>query len=453
MRPLESREHEVIIVGAGVLGSAMAYSLGNQGRKVLLIERDFTEPDRIVGELLQPGGVNALKNLGMGDCLDHIDAVWNTGYTILFQGEKAFLPYLFEDGKPMQGCSFHHGKFIAALREKAMSNDNISIKEASVTELISSVVRKKEIVGVKCLAKNQQSHEHYFAPLTIIADGCFSKFRNCLLSKKPQVKSNFVGLVLKDIVLPSPHQGHVVVGDNAPILLYQIGTHDTRILIDVPGKLPSQADGSLKRYVEKAADALPEYLRPALIQALSTQRIRSMPNSFLPPSSNSTPGVIILGDAMNMRHPLTGGGMTVALNDVVLFTKLMRNVIFENTNEVMDIMQIFHWRRKHFCTVINLLAQNLYSLFAADDCTMRVLQQGCFYYLQSGGVWAEHPIGLLSGIYKNPPLLFVHFFLVALYSIFRLIRSKGLSGLFLGPFVLWEACCVIFPILATEFQT
>lgn len=32
-----------------------------------------------------------------------------------------------------------------------------------------------------------------------------------------------------------------------------------------------------------------------------------MPNSFLPPSANQSNGLIVLGDAMNMRHPLTGG--------------------------------------------------------------------------------------------------------------------------------------------------
>jgi hypothetical protein len=29
------------------------------------IERDWSEPDRIVGELLQPGGIHALSELGM----------------------------------------------------------------------------------------------------------------------------------------------------------------------------------------------------------------------------------------------------------------------------------------------------------------------------------------------------------------------------------------------------
>jgi squalene monooxygenase len=55
----------VAIIGGGILGCAAAVALGRQGRHVLLVERDWAEPDRIVGELLQPGGVNALKELGL----------------------------------------------------------------------------------------------------------------------------------------------------------------------------------------------------------------------------------------------------------------------------------------------------------------------------------------------------------------------------------------------------
>ena len=49
----------------GILGSAMAAVLGRDGRKVVVIERDLKEPDRIVGELLQPGGFEALQKLGL----------------------------------------------------------------------------------------------------------------------------------------------------------------------------------------------------------------------------------------------------------------------------------------------------------------------------------------------------------------------------------------------------
>lgn len=37
-------------------------------------------------------------------------------------------------------------------------------------------------------------------------------------------------------------------------------------------------------------------------------------------------GVLLLGDAYNMRHPLTGGGMSVALNDVIIWRSLLKNI-------------------------------------------------------------------------------------------------------------------------------
>ena len=161
-----------------------------------------------------------------------------------------------------------------------------------------------------------------------------------------------------------------MLGNNAPVLIYQIGQHETRVLVDVPGKLPSVGTGELQRYLRNTVlPDLPLSLQQPFASALETDRLKSMPNSFLPPSVNRTEGIILLGDAMNMRHPLTGGGMTVAFNDVVLLSKLLspRAVpTFEDTRLVLEQMQTFHWRRKSLSSVINILAQALYSLFAAN---------------------------------------------------------------------------------------
>jgi squalene monooxygenase len=69
-RRKKHREADVVIVGAGIAGSALAVALGNQGRSVILLERSLKEPDRIVGELLQPGGVWALEKLGIAGEFD-----------------------------------------------------------------------------------------------------------------------------------------------------------------------------------------------------------------------------------------------------------------------------------------------------------------------------------------------------------------------------------------------
>jgi len=47
------------------MNDADIWSLFQEGRRVLVIERDLTEPDRIVGELLQPGGYLKLIELDL----------------------------------------------------------------------------------------------------------------------------------------------------------------------------------------------------------------------------------------------------------------------------------------------------------------------------------------------------------------------------------------------------
>jgi squalene monooxygenase len=65
MRKGRQNTYDVAIVGAGIIGCSLASAFGRQGRQVLLVERDLSEPHRIVGELLQPGGVEALEKLGL----------------------------------------------------------------------------------------------------------------------------------------------------------------------------------------------------------------------------------------------------------------------------------------------------------------------------------------------------------------------------------------------------
>lgn len=100
---MTEREHyDAIVVGMGIAGASLAYSLGKRGKKVLAIERDLSMPDKvdasltvgfacpanepralleqIIGELLQPGGVERLTSLGMAECLEGIDSPPILGY-------------------------------------------------------------------------------------------------------------------------------------------------------------------------------------------------------------------------------------------------------------------------------------------------------------------------------------------------------------------------------------
>ncbi len=68
--------------------------------------------------------------------------------------------------------------------------------------------------------------------------------------------------IMKDLELPLPNHGHVVLAKPSPVLMYQISTHDTRVLVDIPGKLPSTSNGDLKKYMQDiVAPELPDAIR------------------------------------------------------------------------------------------------------------------------------------------------------------------------------------------------
>ena len=54
--------------------------------------------------------------------------------------------------------------------------------------------------------------------------------------------------------------------------------------------------------------------------------LKSMQNKSMSAEVYYNPGGLMLGDAFNMRHPLTGGGMTVALHDSKLLCDMLQTL-------------------------------------------------------------------------------------------------------------------------------
>lgn len=158
-RRRQHHEADIVIVGAGIAGCALAHALGAQGRSVALLERSLKQPDRIVGELLQPGGVGALRQLGLGDCVEGIDASVVEGYVVRYYGEPVDIPYAVDRGteKRPQGRSFHHGRFVQKLREAAVRAPNVTVFETKATELVTSGYTG-EVLGVECVTKGKKDY-------------------------------------------------------------------------------------------------------------------------------------------------------------------------------------------------------------------------------------------------------------------------------------------------------
>uniref|UniRef100_A0A8D0AZP0 Squalene monooxygenase n=1 Tax=Salvator merianae TaxID=96440 RepID=A0A8D0AZP0_SALMN len=453
--PISPCDPEIIIVGSGVLGSALAAVLARDGRKVTVVERDLKEPDRIVGELLQPGGYNALKELGLEGAVEGIDAHVINGYVVHDRESKSEveIPYPTAAGDQIQsGRAFHHGRFIMGLRRAAMAESNTKFIEGTVVQLLEVDER---IVGIQYRDKESGEMKELHAPLTVVADGLFSKFRKNLISSQVKVPSHFVGCILKNLPQFKANHAELVLANPSPILIYQISTNETRVLVDIRGEMPR----NLKEHmIEKIYPQLPEHLQEAFLTAVQNDRLRAMPASFLPPSPVNKAGVLLLGDAYNMRHPLTGGGMTVVLNDIKIWRHLLQAIpdLYEDT-VFLKAKKVFYWtRRKSHSFVVNVLAQALYELFSATDDSLHQLRQACFHYFKLGGKCVSGPVGLLSVLSPNPLVLIGHFFAVAFYAVYFCFKLESWvtmpRAVFSSVAVIYRACSVIFPLIYSEIK-
>ncbi|KAL2084293.1 hypothetical protein ACEWY4_019811 [Coilia grayii] len=447
-------EPDVLIVGAGVLGSAMAAVLARDGRRVTVIERDLREPDRIVGELLQPGGYRALKELGLENAVEGLDAHVVNGYVIhdMETNTEVEIPYPSEDNAIQCGRAFHHGRFIMGLRRAALAEPSVRFIEGTVTSLEEE---DDCVTGVQYRDKESGQMKKIHAPLTVVADGCFSKFRKTLVSGKVKTSSHFVGCIMKDSPQFKANHAELVLADPSPVLVYQISSTDTRVLVDIRGDMPRDLTDYM---ANKIHPQLPEHLREPFMVALQNDRLRTMPASFLPPSPVNKPGVLLLGDAYNMRHPLTGGGMSVVLNDVRIWRGLLQSIpdLYDNAT-MLQAKRKFHWERKSSHSfVVNVLAQALYELFAATDNSLHELRRACFHYFKLGGECISGPVGLLSVLTPKPMTLIGHFFAVALYAIYFSFKSESWltkpRAVFKSGAILYRACTVMFPLIYSEFK-
>ncbi|XP_062210456.1 squalene monooxygenase SE1-like [Phragmites australis] len=443
---------DVIIVGAGVAGSALAYTLGKDGRRVHVIERDLTEPDRIVGELLQPGGYLKLMELGLEDCVEEIDAQRVLGYALFKDGKNTKLSYPLEKfHSDVAGRSFHNGRFIQRMRQKAASLSNVQLEQGTATSLLEE---NGTVKGVQYKTKLGEELRAY-APLTIVCDGCFSNLRRALCSPKVDVPSCFVGLVLENCQLPHPNHGHVILANPSPILFYPISSTEVRCLVDVPGqKVPSIASGEMANYLKTVvAPQIPPEIYDSFVAAIDKGSIRTMPNRSMPAAPHPTPGALLMGDAFNMRHPLTGGGMTVALSDIVVLRNLLKSLRnLHDASSLCNYLESFYTLRKPVASTINTLAGALYKVFSASpDQARNEMRQACFDYLSLGGVFSNGPIALLSGLNPRPLSLVAHFFAVAIYGVGRLMLPlPSPKRMWIGARLISGACGIILPIIKAE---
>ncbi|MGZ8213444.1 MAG: FAD-dependent oxidoreductase, partial [Methylosarcina sp.] len=393
-------EFDICIIGAGMAGATIAAHLAPKGIKIALIDQCFKEKKRIVGELLQPGAVQSLEQMGLGHCLDGFDAQPVEGYSLLQGDEKIAIPY----PDSFKGMGLHNGRFLQRIRASALQNESVEQINGKAFQLLEN--EQSEIIGVSYRESLTSEIKTIRAPLTITSDGFFSNFREYLSNNEKTVTSYFIGLILKDCKMPVPKHGHVFLSGPTPFICYPISSFEVRLLIDFPGgqlprKLTLQAhlDANVTPYI-------PEGMRGSYEQALQEEGFKVMPNHYMAAKPIIRKGAVMLGDALNMRHPLTGGGLTAVFSDIqILSAHLLAMPDFNNTDLIHEKIEAYYRDRRYANANLNILANALYGVMSND-----LLKSAVFKYLQRGGANAQESIAILAGLNRNHFSLIKQFF-------------------------------------------
>ncbi|XP_010454706.1 PREDICTED: squalene epoxidase 5 [Camelina sativa] len=429
---------DVIIVGAGVGGSALAYALAKDGRRVHVIERDMRAPERMMGEFMQPGGRLMLSKLGLEDCLEGIDAQIATGMAVYKDGKEADTLFPVENNNnfPYEpfGRSFHNGRFVQRLRQKASSLSNVRLEEGTVRSLIEE---KGVIKGVTY--KNSAGEETTaLAPLTVVCDGCYSNLRRSLSDNNAEVLSYQVGYISKNCQLEEPEKLKLIMGKPSYIMLYQISSTDVRCVYEIfPNNIPSISNGEMANFLKNTiAPQVPLKLRKIFLKGIDEgAHIKTMPVKSMSASLSERKGVILLGDAFNMRHPAIASGMMVVLSDILILRGLLRPLSnLGDAHRVSEVIKSFYDIRKPMSATVNTLG-NAFSqvLIASTDEAKEAMRQGCYDYLCSGGFRTSGMMALLGGMNPRPLSLICHLCGITLSSIGHLLSP------FPSPVRIWHS--------------
>ncbi|KAL1226166.1 Squalene epoxidase 5 [Cardamine amara subsp. amara] len=428
---------DVIIVGAGVGGSALAYALAKDGRRVHVIERDMREPERMLGELMQPGGRLMLSKLGLQDCLEEIDAQKATGMALYKDGKETVATFPMDNNSfPYEPSArtFHNGRFVQRLRHKASSLHNVRLEEGTVKSLIEE---KGVIKGVAY--RNKAGEETTaFAALTVVCDGCYSNLRRSLNGNNAKVLSYQVGYISKNCRLEEPERLHLIMAKPSYAMLFQISSTDVRCGFELlPDNIPSISNGEMVNFVKNTiAPQLPLKLRKIFLKGIDEgAHIKMAPNKSMGATLSENKGVIVLGDAFNMRHPVVASGMMVLLSDILILRRLLQPLSnLGDANKVSEVIKSFYVIRKPMSATVNIIG-NAFSqvLIASRDEAKEAMRQCCYDYLSSGGFRTSGVMALLGGMNPRPLSLMYHLFAMTLSSIGHLLSP------FPSPLRIWHS--------------
>lgn len=318
--------HDLVIVGGGIGGSALAIVMARAGRSVLLLEQSEAYEDRVRGEWISPWGVAEVKRLGLYDLLmgaggHHIGAHVTYDETRTpEEAEARTLPLsVFVPGVPGPLC-IGHPHHCQTLFDEAGSAGAKTLRGVQV---------KSVTAGAAPLVTYEHDGQEYAASARLLvgADGRASMVRESVGISLNQDKPHhmFAGMLVDGAQGWNPD-------------LQAIGTEEDFAFLAFP-----QGNGRVRLYGSFSLDERRRFAGeggPAAF--LEAFRVRCAPaNEHLARATPAGPllayfnndswtdrpfveGAVLVGDAAGWNDPIIGLGLSITYRDVRLVSDILK---------------------------------------------------------------------------------------------------------------------------------
>ncbi len=325
---MQMQNTQVVIVGGGIAGSSLAFSLARAGRDVVVLEASEHFDDRVRGESMMPWGVREAQNLGVASVLlaagAHTAGLWRR------YGEGS-VPRDVPVGLLIPGVNgslnLHHPTACQALLDAAV--------HAGAT-VQRGVVDVNILRGARPVVtyRHDDTQRQVSTSIVVGADGRGSAVRRAIGVKlERQEADGFVaGLLVEGIEGATDHD---VVCDHdlgLLLLMHQCGGRARAYFVVLPALRSRYAgfDGAVQFLQD--ATAVDGAVGATMSTARAIGRCGAVAGTDTWTAAPYVDGVVLVGDAAGHNDPTAGCGLSIALRDV----RIVRDLILDGAQRSAD---------------------------------------------------------------------------------------------------------------------
>ncbi len=317
--------YDLIVVGGGVGGSALASVAARAGRSVLLLEKSEVFEDQVRGEWIAPWGVTEARRLGLLDLLIDAGGHYLSRHVTYDESrdpadaEAAPLPLdIFAPDVPGPLC-LGHPRHCQTLFDEAERAGAVALRGV-VVESVAAGAAPGAVFSVG--GKRREAR----ARLLVGADGRNSMVRDAcgIALNVDRPHHMFGGLLVEDVEGWDDRQQAIGAEGDFAFLAFPQGEGRVRVYgsysLEDRGRF-SGPDGA-RRFL----DCFRVRCSPAnahIADGRPAGPLRSYANNDTWTDTPHAPGAVLIGDAAGWNDPIIGLGLSITYRDVRLVCELL----------------------------------------------------------------------------------------------------------------------------------